>query len=440
MAKGSSGNSDSDGGFFGGYSGLGDMADGGGPGQSGDTFGGAFGGFSNAVGASPAGSGIAPSGIAGGIMGGYSGIGDMVDGGGPGRSGDTFGGFFGGQSNAIGATPYGSGIDPSGIAGNFMGGGSAAATNPAAMAMSMAGGPDDVRTKLLDLNLSSLTPAKTQAAAVSLTGDEASRRNAERSRVPTYEEGGMVGPGGKPVRPSTRAVELPPILQNLMGMPSYAEGGMVGPGGMPQRPTTAASPMAMNVAQQGGAPVVGLAQPGGQGRLLNFAAIDAEAQRFMQQNPQQVAQIKAEVQKAMAAGELDAASLNMFVQVATVALQNPSMWPQLRQTLIAQDMLDPEDISEEYDQGFLITLYIVGKTMGGGQAPAPMSAGQAPQMSMREGGPLPAKSENPDGSIPINAHEGEYVVPADVTRKLGTDHFDKLIAKARGADAKGEQQ
>ena len=433
MAKGSSGTS-------GGYSSFGDMFDGGGPGQSGDTFGGAFGGVSNAVGATPSGSGIAPSGIAGGIMGGYSGFGDMVDGGGPGRSGDTFGGFFGGQSTAIGATPYGSGIDPSGIAGGFMGGGAAAATNPAMMAMSMAGGPDDVRTKLLDMNLSSLTPAKTQAAAVSLAGDEVSRRNAELSRVPTYKEGGMVGPKGKPVRPSTRAVELPPILQNLMGMPSYAEGGMVGPGGMPQRPTTAASPMAMNVAQQGGAPVVGLAQPGGEGRPLNFAAIDAEAQRFMQQNPQQVAQIKAEVQKAMAAGELDAAALNMFVQVATVALQNPGMWPQLRQTLIAQDMLDPEDIGEEYDQGFLITLYIVGKTMGGGQAPAPMSAGQAPQMSMREGGPLPAKSENPDGSIPINAHEGEYVVPADVTRKLGTDHFDKLIAKARGADAKGEQQ
>jgi hypothetical protein len=279
-----------------------------------------------------------------------------------------------------------------------------------------------------------------------LTGEEISRRNAERSRVPTYEAGGYVGKDGAPIRPSTASLDLPPALARMLDMPmqSYAEGGMVGPGGMPQRPM--ASPMAMNVAQQGGAPVVGLAPQGGQGRPLNFAAIDQQAQQFMQQNPQQVEQIKAQVQQAMDAGEIDAQSLNMFVQVATTALQNPDMWPQLRQVLIQQGMLDAEDVGAEYDQGFLIILYIIGKTMGGGQmtTPAPeqggmpMSAGQAPQMSMAKGGALPAKSKNPDGSIPINAHEGEYVIPADVVRRLGTDHLDKMIAKTRGAEDKGE--
>jgi len=271
-----------------------------------------------------------------------------------------------------------------------------------------------------------------------MTGEEVSRLNAERSRVPTYEAGGYVGKGGMPIRPSTASLDLPPALARMLNMPtqSYAEGGMVGPGGMPQRPMT--SPMAMNVAQQGGAPVVGLAPQGGQGRPLNFAAIDQQAQQFMQQNPQQVEQIRAQVQQAMAAGEIDAQSLNMFVQVATTALQNPEMWPQLRQVLIQQGMLDAEDVAAEYDQGFLIILYIIGKTMGGGQmtTPAPMSAGQAPQMSMKKGGALPAKSKNPDGSIPINAHEGEYVIPADVVRKVGTDHLDKLIAKTRGMDGK----
>ena len=299
--------------------------------------------------------------------------------------------------------------------------------------------------------------------AGNLAGEEASRRNAERSQVPTYEAGGMVGPGGVPQRPSTTSLDLPPALARMLAMPvqsfamggmvgpggmpqrpmqSYAEGGMVGPGGAPQRPM-ASSPMAMNVAQQGGAPVVGLAPQGGQGRPLNFAAIDQQAQQFMQRNPQQVEQIKAEVQQSMASGEVDAQSLNMFVQVATTALQNPEMWPQLRQVLIQQGMLDAEDVSEEYDQGFLIILYIIGKTMGGGQMTTPgpqqampMSAGQSPQMSMIKGGALPAKSGNPDGSIPINAHEGEYVIPADVTRRLGTDHFDKLIAKARGTNGK----
>jgi hypothetical protein len=207
----------------------------------------------------------------------------------------------------------------------------------------------------------------------------------------------------------------------------------------------------MNLAQQGGAPVVGLAPQGGQGRPLNFAAIDQQAQQFMQQNPQQVEEIRAEVEESMASGEIDPSSLNTFVQVATVALQNPDMWPQLRQVLIQQGMLDAEDVGEEYDQGFLIILYIIGKTMGSGQAqmPAgqppmqggqpPMSAGQPPVMSMSKGGALPDQSKNADGSIPINAHEGEYVIPADVTRRLGTDHFDRLIAKARDVQNKGEQ-
>ncbi len=41
--------------------------------------------------------------------GGYTSIGDMFDGGGPGTSGETFGGAVGGVSNAVGATPAGSG-------------------------------------------------------------------------------------------------------------------------------------------------------------------------------------------------------------------------------------------------------------------------------------------------------------------------------------------
>ena len=419
--------------------------------------------------------------------GGYTGLRDMFDGGGPGRSGATFsgGGALSRAGNALGIAPAGQGgggsYNPGGVNTNDpssrlnrvaaaisapQGAPTAqdrpvtrtSAAMPAAQAVAPVRGERDgpaARSAAPTINLPVTTPAVVPPSGGSdlidssnllLTGEEISRRNAERSRVPTYEAGGMVGPGGVPMRPSTASLDLPPALARMLDMPmqSYAEGGMVGPGGIPQRPM-GASPMAMNVAQQGGAPVVGLAPQGGQGRPLNFAAIDQQAQQFMQQNPQQVEQIKAQVQQAMDAGEIDAQSLNMFVQVATTALQNPEMWPQLRQVLIRQGMLDAEDVGEEYDQGFLIILYIIGKTMGSGaqapaavQQPAPMSAGQAPQMSMAEGGPLPAKSANPDGSIPINAHEGEYVIPADVTRRLGTDHFDKLIAKARGMDDKGE--
>lgn len=409
--------------------------------------------------------------------GGYTGLRDMFDGGGPGRPGATFegGGALSRGANAMGIGPVGSRAERDGT-GSFglpdpmsgrvssvagidvgrrgEGTGSLGLPDPMSGRISgLARSPGDAPTAAPMrgdrdrpvMQTPVLPPVVPPTVSPSggqdnlMTGEEVSRLNAERSRVPTYEAGGYVGKGGMPIRPSTASLDLPPALARMLDMPmqSYAEGGMVGPGGMPQRPM-GASPMAMNVAQQGGAPVVGLAPQGGQGRPLNFAAIDQQAQQFMQQNPQQVEQIKAQVQQAMAAGEVDAQSLNMFVQVATTALQNPEMWPQLRQVLIQQGMLDAEDIGEEYDQGFLIILYIIGKTMGGGQTttPAPMSAGQAPQMSMEKGGPLPAKSKNPDGSIPINAHEGEYVIPADVVRKVGTDHLDKLIAKTRGMDGK----
>lgn len=405
--------------------------------------------------------------------GGYTGLRDMFDGGGPGRSGPTFegGGALSRAGNALGVAPAGQGGGGSYLPGGVNTNNPASRVNRVAAALDAPQGAPTARDRPVSRSTAEMRAAAPAPVAPApmrgdrdrpameapvlppvvpptvspsggqddlMTGAQVSMLNAERSRVPTYEAGGYVGKGGMPIRPSTASLDLPPALARMLDMPmqSYAEGGMVGPGGMPQRPMT--SPMAMNVAQQGGAPVVGLAPQGGQGRPLNFAAIDQQAQQFMQQNPQQVEQIKAQVQQAMAAGEVDAQSLNMFVQVATTALQNPEMWPQLRQVLIQQGMLDAEDIGAEYDQGFLIILYIIGKTMGGGQmtTPAPMSAGQAPQMSMAKGGPLPAKSKNPDGSIPINAHEGEYVIPADVVRKLGTDHLDKMIAKTRGADGK----
>lgn len=445
----------------------------------------------------------APSGGGGGIkmFGGYTGLRDMVNGGGPGTAGTTFqgGGAMSRAANALGVKPMGAGVGLTtggtriGAGGQlYLGGNDAWNQYTASLDEATRGaraarpaptrgpnyieglgapgtqdrGGDDGQSKSMSDTSAAPAPAAPVDGGIdsgnNLTGEQVSAANAERSKVPTYEAGGMVGPDGIPMRPSTVSLDLPPALARLLAMPtqSYAEGGMVGPGGVPQRPMT--SPMAMQVGQQGGAPVVGITPPGAQGpgKPLNFAAIDQQAQQFMQQQPQQVAQIKAEVQSAMDSGELDPGSLNMFVQIATTALQNPEMWPQLRQVLIQQGMLDAEDVGEEYDQGFLIILYIIGKTMGSGGMPAagqapqggmpvmeddgmqgqmPMSQGQPPEMSMARGGALPSKSKNPDGSIPINAHEGEYVIPADVTRRLGTDHLDKLIAKARGMDSKGEQ-
>ena len=205
--------------------------------------------------------------------------------------------------------------------------------------------------------------------------------------------------------------------------PSYQLGGMVGPGGMPIRPGQ----------QTPGPQGAGVTPPEAAQQQLNPQQIMAEAQRFAQQNPQQMQQIQMAVQQAVQSGELTQQELTMIVQMAMVALQNPQMYPQLRQLAIQQGLATEQDLSPQFDPGLLFTLVMIGQSMQGGQQAA---QAQQPMMSMAAGGPLPTKSPNPDGSIPIRAHEGEYVVPAEVVRAKGTEFFDKLVQAYREGDKK----
>ena len=199
-------------------------------------------------------------------------------------------------------------------------------------------------------------------------------------------------------------------------MPSFQEGGMIGPGGMPIRPGA------------GGAP--GLA-PGGQpAGEMSGQQLQMEAKRFMQQNPQQFQQIQMALQQAIQSGEVTPQELNTIVQMATVALQNPDMYPQLRAMAIQQGLATEQDLSPQYDRGLLFILLLVGQSMQGGMGA--VTPGQQPMQSMAKGGALPQKSANADGSIPIKAHEGEYVIPSNVVRMKGVEFFDKLVQQYNG--------
>jgi hypothetical protein len=199
-------------------------------------------------------------------------------------------------------------------------------------------------------------------------------------------------------------------------MYTYAEGGQVGAGGVPQRP--------------------GLASPGAS--APNAQALMAEAQRFAQQHPQQMMQVQAMIQESIQGGEVTPQQVMALVQMATLALQQPEMYPQLRAAAINQGLIEEDDLSPEFDRGMLFLLLIAGKSMsapaqgapaqGAPAQGAPTQGAPAQVMpSMRVGGALPARSPQPDGSIDIKAHEGEYVVPAHVVRAKGTEFFDKLV-------------
>lgn len=188
---------------------------------------------------------------------------------------------------------------------------------------------------------------------------------------------------------------------------------------------------------QGGAPAPGQPQrPGavemGSQKQASYEEVDAEAKRIMSENPQVAEQIKAEIMALMQSGELTADELNKMVQLARAALQQPNLYPQIRKFAIQQGLGTEQDIPAEYDQGLLMSIVIAAEALqGGGAQPGaqPAAQGGAPMPSMKEGGALPDKSNNKDGSIPINAHEGEYVIPADVVKHYGTKFFEDLKMK-----------
>lgn len=234
------------------------------------------------------------------------------------------------------------------------------------------------------------------------------------SGTPKYQEiidrvkSRISSPGALPVGMrnlfnDTPAQEAP---QNIN---SYATGGHVGPGGM-------------NMTQAAG--VKGSPQTQG----MDPVAMQQQAQQTMQQNPQMVQQLQQALMQAMQSGELTMEELNTAVQLAQVALNNPQMYPRLRQFAIQQGIATEQDIPQQYDQGLLIALYVAGQAMQtGNQAPAAGQTGQS-MPAMKSGGQVPG-SKNKDGSVPITAHEDEFVIKRGTVMAMGLDKLRKMNEK-----------
>lgn len=244
---------------------------------------------------------------------------------------------------------------------------------------------------------------------------------------------------------STTSLDLPPALASIMNMgsqpmpatqmnpnfglsgamgaspgqsfiPQYEQGGMIGPGGMPQ-------PTSVGV-QEGGA------QQGG----MSPQMIEMQVNQFASQNPQQVQQITQAVLQAVQSGEITMEQVNMAEQLAKVAIQNPEMYPYIRNFLIQQGIATEQTMSPQFDSGLLFIVLLAIKAVKEGSAqlstggvPMGMQANQ-PIPSMASGGPIPP-SKKADGGVLINAHEGEYVIPRNVVEMKGKEFFDNLVDK-----------
>jgi len=326
--------------------------------------------------------------------------------------------------------------------------------------------------------------------------------------LPSYQQGGMIGPDGYPAgfseflsgpRPSGRFTSAvydqamqgvgnpygyaaqnnlqPQTMPFTSGKPnldqsrnpfsvsalnqmansgklaSYQEGGMIGPDGMPV-PEGMPSEMPMGMPPMAEPQGVGLATQAGQQGPMDPQMMEMHLNQFANQNPQQMQQIRDAIMQELQSGELTPQELNQVVQLATVAAQNPEMYSYVRNYAIQQGIATDADVPQEYDQGLVFSLMLVGRALqqqmqsgemevagaptGGmpttqaGVAPEGMMpmGGQPVIPSMAMGGPVPG-SMGQSKPVVIEAHTGEYVIPKNVVEMKGKEFFDSLVEKYR---------
>ncbi len=214
-----------------------------------------------------------------------------------------------------------------------------------------------------------------------------------------------------PTGTSTRNKAVPALDYRFQPF-AFQEGGMVGPGGMPVQD---GMPQPMNKAP------------------LTPEQMDGQMAQTVQNNPQAIQQLANELQNAIASGEINADQVNMGLQLAQSAVQDPSIYPQLREFALNNGLAEQEDLPMEYDEGLAFIIILACKLALGMEVPGMGQPMQQGMPSMRSGGQLPMESPNPGGGIPIMAHEGEYIIPKDVVARKGTEFFDKLIQANNGS-------
>lgn len=262
-----------------------------------------------------------------------------------------------------------------------------------------------------------------------------------------------------PAAPATTSLDLPAGLQSLIGgappmvneaalqtiptgtvasnpqfpaldfrmQPTYAQGGMVGMDGQPDM--TGAAGM----------------KPGAGGGRMSQAVMEQNINDMMRKNPQMVQQIQNTIQAGLQSGELTQQELNMAVQLATVALQNPEMYPYVRNFAIQQGLADEQSLSPQYDEGLLFVILLAARiaqqSMGGQnmiQGGSPAMAGNQPQMAMAnggqvsdgtQGGKVVGPGHDTSDNITIAVSPGEYVIPAKIVKMKGKEFFDSLLNK-----------
>jgi len=188
---------------------------------------------------------------------------------------------------------------------------------------------------------------------------------------------------------------------------------------------------------------------------------EADVQQFMEQNPQAVQRMSQELQALIQSGQVSPQQLNMAEQLASVALNNPDMFPQMRQFALRQGLANEADLPRQYDEGFLFTVILAARAANAASGGVPQAQGmqQGMQQSMpqgaapsqgemanmadggmvtagehaAEGGEVKGAGTGTSDSIPIKVSKGEYVIPAHIVQMKGKEFFDSMLDKYKDA-------
>lgn len=227
--------------------------------------------------------------------------------------------------------------------------------------------------------------------------------------------------------------DLPAELQGLLGaqsqgaaaldfrmQPTFAQGGMVGQGGMPMPP---AGMMSAPPTSGVSVPPAGVRQGGSEPRM-SPQQMEQQLMDFQQKNPQAIAQIQKVLAAGLQAGEISMDDLNMLERLAMTALQNPELYPYIRNFAIQRGMASEQDLPPEYDQGLIFILLLATRAAKHMQGPPP---------TMANGGAVTGPGTENSDSISVRVSKGEYVIPAHVVRMKGQEFFDSLLEKYKDA-------
>lgn len=237
-----------------------------------------------------------------------------------------------------------------------------------------------------------------------------------------------------------------------LSIPGYADGGPM----MPNGPL-----LAMGFA--GGGQIAGMGNPGGD---VSPDMVNMRVNQMLR-NPQFAQMVQQQMQPLMQSGELTPQEVQVMGQIAEASLQNPKLYPQLRQ-FVAQQGMTP--LPPSFDPTVITKILAISRALaqaGGmsqpGQPGQPMPGqgqptppGQVPptdqaQMlnptGMANGGLLQGPGTGRSDSIgtvnestgqPVKVATGEYVIPEHVVRAKGRDFFDALLRRYASVPKAGE--